>query len=377
METIEHWITQAANIVWVGQLAILLLLALLFHFLEARYFEVAIERLKKTPSVWDDAVLIALHRPAKYFIWLVTFTLLGDSIKHNVPMLDFLHLMPEIRLYGTILLLVWVVLGLISQVEHNLCKPRRGGRTMDPTNARAVSRTLRVILVVLTVLVMLNTAGVDLSGLLTFGGVGTLVVGLASQQLLANYFSGFVIFLDKPFKVGDWIMSPDRDIEGVVEEIGWRLTRIRSFERRPMYVPNSVFSSITVKNPSRMYNRRIKETVGVRYDDAKKVRSIVEGIRTMLREHPDIDQKQFCMVHFLQFGASSLDISIYCFTKTTVWDEYRGIQEDVLLKVLDIIEAHGAECAFPTRTLHLPDGLELMDGKAGPEGHAIGSDHVR
>ena len=80
------------------------------------------------------------------------------------------------------------------------------------------------------------------------------------------------VYLDRPFAVGDWVRSPDREIEGTVENIGWRVTRIRTFDKRPLYIPNSIFSQIAVENPSRMSNRRIKETIGIRYDDASKNR---------------------------------------------------------------------------------------------------------
>ena len=160
------------------------------------------------------------------------------------------------------------------------------------------------------------------------------------------------IYLDRPFAVGDWIRSPDRDIEGTVEDIGLRMTRIRTFDQRPLYVPNATFSSVSLENPSRMTNRRIFETVGVRYEDASKVAGIVESVHEMLLEHPDIAQNRTLIVNFNHMGPSSLDFFLYTFTKTTDWVEYHAIKEDVLLKVLDIVAAHGAEVAFPTQTIH-------------------------
>ena len=105
-----------------------------------------------------------------------------------------------------------------------------------------------------------------------------IAVGFAAKDLLANFFGGLMVYLDRPFAIGDWIRSPDREIEGTVEEIGWRVTCIRTFDKRPIYVPNSVFTQVTVENPSRMLNRRIYETIGVRYDDAAKVRDIITDV---------------------------------------------------------------------------------------------------
>ncbi|PIE41254.1 MAG: mechanosensitive ion channel protein MscS, partial [Gammaproteobacteria bacterium] len=173
--------------------------------------------------------------------------------------------------------------------------------------------------------------------------------------LLANFFGGLMIYMDRPFSVGDWVRSPDRQIEGTVENIGWRLTCIRTFDKRPLYVPNSMFNSIALENPSRMSHRRIKETMGVRYDDISKVRDILKAVKTMLIEHDEIDDTQTLIVNFNTYGPSSLDFFIYTFTKTTNWIKFHEVKEDVLLKISDIVESYGAEFAFPTQTLHLFD----------------------
>ena len=113
-----------------------------------------------------------------------------------------------------------------------------------------------------------------------------------------------------------------------------------------------------------MTNRRIKEVIGIRYDDAAKMRVITEDVKKMLDEHDDIDHNQIVMVNFDEFAASSLNFFIYCLTKTTVWAQYHAVKQDVMLKIIDIIDAHGAECAFPTRTLHVPDSL-IMNSEQG------------
>jgi MscS family membrane protein len=213
-------------------------------------------------------------------------------------------------------------------------------------------------------LVALQTLGFSISGVLAFGGVGGIAVGFAAKDLLANFFGGLMVYLDRPFSVGDWIRSPDRNIEGTVEEIGWRLTMIRTFDKRPLYVPNATFTSIAVENPSRMLNRRIYETIGIRYDDADKMEGIVREVEQMLRDHPEIDTNQTLMVNFNKFAASSLDFFIYTFTRTTVWTEYHKIKQDVLLKINAIITKHGAEIAFPTSTIHLANSEPLQSAGA-------------
>ena len=171
-----------------------------------------------------------------------------------------------------------------------------------------------------------------------------------------------MIFLDRPFSVGDWIRSPDRDLEGTVESIGWRVTQIRTFDQRPLYVPNSVFTEVSVENPSRMNNRRIYETFGIRYDDLSQMPGIVDDVHKMLLAHEDIAQERTLMVNFVTFGDSTLDFFVYTFTKTTDWATFHKVKQDVLFKIADIVAAHGAEFAFPTQTLQLetPEALAQM-----------------
>jgi MscS family membrane protein len=141
-----------------------------------------------------------------------------------------------------------------------------------------------------------------------------------------------------------------------VEKIGWRVTCIRTFDKRPLYVPNSTFTTIAVENPSRMTNRRIYETIGIRYDDVDKMAPIIDDVKAMLKEHPEIDTGQTLIVNFNAFASSSLDFFVYTFTKTTNWIKFHEIKQDVMLKIINIIESHGAECAFPTSTIHLVPG---------------------
>jgi MscS family membrane protein len=161
-----------------------------------------------------------------------------------------------------------------------------------------------------------------------------------------------MIYLDRPFAIGDWIRSPDRDIEGTVESIGWRLTVVRTFDKRPLYIPNSIFNTLALENPSRMLNRRIKETIGLRYQDASKINDIVMAVRNMLETHEEIDQSQTLMVNLNSYAPSSLDFFIYTFTKTTNWVTYHEIKQDVMIKIINIVHDHDADFAFPTRTIN-------------------------
>lgn len=223
----------------------------------------------------------------------------------------------------------------------------------DRTSATSVARVLKFVLVLSFVLLFGEHLGLSFSGLLAFGGFGGIAIGIAGRDVLSNVFSGVMLYFDRPFRLGDWIRSPDRDIEGTVEEIGWRMTRITTFDNRPLFVPNSLFSSISVENPSQMLNRRISATINLRYDDADKVTAVIADIRSMLRENRNIDLKQDFLVYFNEFADYSLNIMVYCFTKTTSWAEWLEIQQDVYLNIIDIVHGHKADFADPKQIVTL------------------------
>ena len=330
----------------------------------ASHIIVAIERkFSQTKNLWDDALLHAARKPVVAFVWLQGVYWAAE-VAHRYSEAEIFKVNDSLLQLGFVFVLVWAVLRLIKEAEGILVSPLKMKQPMDYTTVNAVSTLSRAVVIITAVLIAMQSMGYSISGVLAFGGVGGIAVGFAAKDLLANFFGGFIIHLDRPFKVGDWVRSPDRNIEGTVEHIGWRLTTIRTFDKRPLYVPNAAFTTIAVENPSRMTNRRIYETIGIRYADVGQMATIVDDIKAMLQQHEDIDSDQTLIVNFLAFNASSLDIMVYTFTKTTQWVQFHEVKQDVLLKISDIIEGYGAEVAFPTRTLHLPDGVRLSGSQS-------------
>lgn len=334
-----------------------------------------LERLAdRSNTLWDDALVHAGKRPISLLIYgqglLTAARVLEPHTEAIVFSPDLLSLAQQLLLVITVTWLLFRMVGGFEQayVHHK----READESYDITTISVLGRIVRIAVVVTAVLTALAILEIPISGLLAAGGVGGIAIGLAARDLLANFFGGLMVFMDRPFGVGDWIRSPDRDIEGVVQKIGWRVTTVMKFDRRPMYVPNSIFTTITVENPSRMTFRRIAEHVGVRYDDFATVREIVGEIRSMLESHEEIASDQTMIVRFDRFGASSLDILVYCFTRTTDWIKYHEVREDVLLKIGELIEGRGAEIAFPTRTLKI-DAVPPELAGTGEPGHEEGA----
>jgi MscS family membrane protein len=280
-------------------------------------------------------------------IWYGWIYFSALALKVDIPVLGqiigYIDIIP-------ILILTWAVIRLISSIESFMLE-RKG--SVDKDSVRLFTRLFKMLVVFAIVLGVAQYFGFAVSSIITFGGVGGIVIGFAAKDMLANVFGGLMIQMDKPFSTGDWIRTTDNSIEGMVEKIGWRMTRIRTFTKNPVYVPNSIFATIPIETPSRMTNRRINEIIGIRYDDIEQMPSIIEEVETLMNNHEHIDHNEACRVYFDVFNASSLDFVIYAFSSVTNSTEFKRIKGKLLLDIAAIIAKHGAEIAYPTQTLHI------------------------
>jgi MscS family membrane protein len=340
------------------EISIILLVAAIFSAIAKRVLARLEKHALKTKNLWDDTLLHSARSPLSLMIWLLGLSWIGYSIQRQSGA-DLSTFISNAQQICIVFCLSWFVVRFISGGEKIVVCGEKMKEPMDETTVSAIGKLLRATIIIISVLVVLQTMGYSMSGVLAFGGVGGLAVGFAAKDLLANFFGGLMIYLDRPFKVGDWVRSPDKEIEGTVIKIGWRLTTIKTFDKRPLYVPNSIFTNISVQNPSRMSHRRIYETIGLRYDDVSSLEIIIADVKKMLLAHEEIDTSQTMIVNFNSYGASSLDFFIYTFTKTTNWIKYHEVKQDVLFKVYEIISEHKAEVAFPTSTLLVPDPVKL------------------
>lgn len=367
-----EWITQLwTELVFMfgGQVWLLLLLTILtatiiIDVVQRYVLRIVHYRLLITEHVWIDSFVDAARAPISFFIWVTGLILALTTTISQFQI--YVELIPYILAFKQTILTLsvgWFVIRLVQRLEFHLKDLAREDERLDEVTVEAFAKIIKLLAFVLTGLFFLSAFGVSLTGLLAFGGVGGIAIGFAAKDLLGNIFGGLMLYMDKPFTVGEWIRSPDKQIEGIVEKIGWRMTTVRTFDKRPLYIPNGIFSNISIENPTRMSHRRIYETVGIRYDDAGKMSAIVNDVRQMLENHEEIDVEQTIIVNFNQFSASSLDFFVYAFTRTTNWIRYHNVKQDVLLAINEIIESHGAQIAFPTRTLHLASDEGSVDAK--------------
>lgn len=301
----------------------------------------------------DNSIIVASKKPILFFMWLYCFITCSNLIIERIDesMLKIANNLKYVIMYLSVLIFL---LKSISQVKrHYILQKEKYNSSLDYPGIDAVEKLSKVSVIIIWSIFALGKMGFNLNALLAFSGAGGILVGFAGKDLFTNIFGGLVIYLDKPFVVGDWIASPDKDIEGDVEAIGWRQTRILTFEKFPIYVPNSIFGTIVIQNKSRLRSRRIKETINIRYTDYDKVNNITSDVLKMLKEHPAINKKYKMYVNFTQVQNGCLTLTVYTFTNTTEFTRFFEIKQDILLKVAEIIKENGAELAHPTQTIDI------------------------
>ncbi len=335
------------NMTPIQMLGILLFLAIVVHIGLSFTLNKLSKHLDSTKTQIDDYFVDALSAPLKVLVWYgwIYFSML--QLKVDFPALgqitEYIDITP-------IVILAWGILRLISSIEKVMLEREA---KVDKDSIRLFTRLIKIAFVFVFVLGFAQYFGYSVSSILTLGGVGGIVIGFAAKDMLANVFGGLMIQMDKPFSTGDWIRTTDKSIEGVVEKIGWRMTRIRTFNKNPVYVPNGIFATIPIETPSRMTNRQIHAIIGIRYDDIAQMQSIIEKVEKLLADHEHIDHEEPCRVYFDLFNASSLDFVIWAFSSVTDSSEFKKIKGKILLDIADIIAEHGAEIAYPTQTLHI------------------------
>ena len=356
MNELNKWIASInQEWIWIAQIFIVVLITATASFIIKYFLAKMLIKLNRTRTRWDEIVITAMSKPLGWLVWLLGVGFAVDIIYLEADS-PIATVSDGVRDVGILVCFSWFILAFIRGAESEFSTH---SETMDKHTVEAVGKLLRLTVIITTALVVLQTLGFSVSGVLAMGGIGGIAIGFAAKDLLANFFGGLIIYLDRPFTIGDWIRSPDRNIEGTVEKIGWRITVIRNFESQPVYVPNSIFTNIVVENPSRMMNRRIYETIGLRYSDLQSMEKVVDLVRTMLEAHDEIDSTKTMIINFNEFSDSSVDFFIYSFTKTTEWVKFHQIKQDVMLKVANILEANNVEIAFPTSTLQFAEPIQL------------------
>jgi len=302
---------------------------------------------RKTETDYDNKLVLAFQKPVALILVFTGLYLAGLYLLEDVSYEILLN-----RVFRS------VIIVLISQGLYNLVSSTSGllikiGSVydLDKLFLSLLSKTIRVIIIAISFTVLVQEWGYDITGFVAGLGIGGLAFALAAQDTIANIFGGIVILAEKPFTIGDWVVAGE--VEGTVEDITFRSTKVRTFAHALITMPNSVLAKQPITNWTRMGKRRVTFTLGVSYSTSREaLERCILRIRELLSNHSQVHPGTI-FTNFEKFGESSLDILIYFFTKTTVWAEWLATKEAILFEIMEILEQENVSVAFPSRSIYI------------------------
>ncbi|MBN2305599.1 MAG: mechanosensitive ion channel family protein, partial [Anaerolineae bacterium] len=310
---------------------------------------------KRTETRLDDQLIEAVRPPLRLLIlvgggWVAILALEPDADLQNT----LRHVFDALTAYG----LFWAMFRLVQPVVRLIVHLSR--RTMAQTAiptlleeklATVLGQVARAVIVLLGFSSILESWGYNVAGLVAGLGLAGAAVALAVKDTLANLFGYFVILADEPFTPGEYVVFDG--IQGTVEFIGFRSTRIRVLDQSLVTVPNNTVSNANVTNWSRLSKRRLNMTLGIDYNSSpQQILLVVQAIRKMLMEH-ELVQADSVTVQFVEFNDSSLDLMIICFMETPAWGDFQAAKQDINLRIMDILAERNVGVAFPSRTVYV------------------------
>lgn len=352
MEVLNLWLQKSIFGISVSNFLIALALLLSCILLRSLLSKVILEVLRKiaskTESTVDDKLINALESPFRFSFIILGFYLAKQWLhvaQYEIFLNKFITSLVVFAIFWTIFRLVNEFNAVIALFSSRLGKP------LNTDIENFIIKSCRVLIVIMGFLMILQAWGVNITAFIASLGLGGLAFALAAKDTAANLFGSLVIFADRPFKVGDWVEL--NGIEGTVEEIGIRSTRIRTFPRSLVAVPNAVVANASIANWTKRTRRRCKIHIGLTYDTtSKQIENIVKEVEQMIKDRGDIYEDSLA-VYFESFGDSSLNVLCHYHTKTTSWKEFLQIQQEVNIAIMKIVEDNNSAFAFPSQSLYV------------------------
>jgi len=331
---------------------LILIAFLLKKLVISRLFSVFTRLSSSTKTESDDYLVDKIPGPIGAFLIISAIYASINLFRSDISSPLFFKVVNNFYLVIIVYLIVRLLFVLIESFSLFMREwSERRQSPVDDQLAIIIRKSLKVLTGVLAVLFLIQNLGYSVSGLVASLGLGGLTVALAAKDTVSNFFGSIIIIVDSPFKVGDWIKTGN--VEGVVEAIGFRSTKIRTFEKSLVSVPNFAIANQSVENFSLRKRRRIRFSLGIEYRTSiEKIELALNNIRKLISENKNIHD-DFFLVNLNRMADSALEIFVYCFTTTSVWKDYLEIQEALYLDILRMLEREGIGVAFPSQSLYI------------------------
>ena len=342
---------QNINGITYAQIIVALFLFLFILFLRPLLVRIiiglALKVARRTSTKYDERIVRGLTKPLQF-----SFLILGLYIFISVLYLknDYIYLV-----LGSLIIIniFWFFSSVVHALQGVLYKAIMNvDNEVSESLTRFVLRVIYVVIWVMGISSVLSLWGINVTALVASLGLGGLAFALAAKDTAANLFGSIALLVDKSIKIGDWIKVDG--VEGIVEDIGMRTTKIRTFRKSLIVVPNQIVANSHIENFSRRNIRRVMMRLGLTYNTTnEQIEAIIKDIKSMLKSHKGIAQEETLLVNFENFGDSAKEILVYAFTNTAIWQEYLAIREEIQYKIEEIVLKNGSSFAFPSQSLYI------------------------
>lgn len=332
---------------WIGASVIFVILLGFRHLFTSLIMGTLQKLAKYTDNYYDDRIISALKAPIRFAFVLVAIHLFFIITLQETETIK--------KILNTLIVydIFWAILAMseaIRELFHTFAN--RFSRDLYKEVGNFILTIIKILIVGVGLGAILQVWGINVTALVASLGIGGLAFALAAKDAASNLFGSFSLLADKSIRIGEWIKV--EGTEGIVEDIGMRTTKIRSFGKSLITIPNQILANNPIENFSRRGVRRIKMNVGLIYSTSStQLITIVEEIKYMLHNHANISQKETLLVNFNTFGDSALNLFIYTFTSTANWEKYLSIREEIHINIMKIVEENGSDFAFPSQSIYI------------------------
>ncbi|WHQ46776.1 MAG: mechanosensitive ion channel family protein [Candidatus Midichloria sp.] len=289
---------------------------------------------------WYIEILKMLENSLPKALWIFSIAYVAELICAHLK-LSIVEIISAIRMVAIIFVFAQVTIIEVSKLEVDLVDPQKKNTPkIDEVTIDILSKLLKAIIYTVAGLAIMQSVGVSINGILALGGISGLAVGFASRDLLSNFFGTIMIYLDKPFIIGESVKIEGRNCVGKIEKVDWRMTTVRTEDKKQVFIPNSAFLTASIENSSRLSHRVFSEEIRVLCPDYKEVILLIRDIKNFIKEHKEIDPKENIGIDIIEISQNVIRLSVKCFSKCTDASKFGKFRNNLLVEIAEIIRKH-------------------------------------
>ena len=321
---------------WWVELLIGILLLVVAHFTSKKILHAVQKKEKENPASWRAYIGHVIQPPITLVLWIIGIVYVVEVLGHRFSFLisiSYVHAFKKSLIVGAT---AWLILRWFKEIQHSILA--ESSRKIDATTVQMIGKLLTILVLFLSGVAILQIFGFDTSPLLAIGTIGGAALGFGGKDIIANFGSGLMLQITRPFVLGDYIVLPEKSLEGNVEEIGWFRSSIRDKDKRSVYLPNSFFTTLLIINSSRISHRRMRHVFRLPFSVTEKIPTLTEKLRKMVMSYPSIDTTIPLQIYLYEVGETSFNLEIEILSKETNFDKFKRLQQEILLKAERILK---------------------------------------